>query len=117
MDDCGADGQNKIQPVPPFPEEFSPVWEVSREPHDDLDVECNGDGELSAVKKVSMYLSWVNCTSGLYCERGESQDNPKPLRHLVVVFEFIPSGSNQTAVDNTEILVMFSINVDDQAGK
>ena len=117
LDDGRADGQNKIQPVPPFPEEVSPVWKISREPKNDLDVECDCDHELSTIEEFSVDWPWVDCTGGLYCERGEGQDDPKPLGHLVVVFEFIPSGSRQATIDNTEILVIFSIDINNQAGR
>lgn len=115
MDDGRADGQNKIQPVPPFPEKVSPVREVSREPNNDLDVECDGNCELSVVEEFSVDRSWIDCTGCLYRERGEGQDDPKPSGHSVIVFEFIPPGSYQAAVNNTEILVIFSVDVDDQA--
>ena len=115
MDNGRADGQNKIQPVPPFPEEIAPVWEVSCEPRNNLDVERNGNCELSVVKKLSVNGPWVNCAGCLYCQRGESQDDPKPLGHLVVVSELVPSDSYQAAIDNTGVLVVFSIDVDDQA--
>lgn len=114
MDDGRADGQNKVQPVPPFPEKVPPVWEVSHKPYDDLDVECNRNRELSVVKKPPVDGPRVNCASGLYCQGGESQDDPKPLGQLVVVFEFVPSGSYQAAIDDTEVLVVLSIDIDDQ---
>ena len=60
---------------------------------------------------------WLNRTGGLYRQGSESQDDPKPLGHLVVVLEFVPSGRYQSAIDDTEILVMFSIDVNDQAGR
>ena len=117
MDDGRADGQNNIQPVPSFPKEVPPVWEVSREPYNDLDVECDGNSELSAIEKLPVDRPWVDRTSGLYRQRGESEDDPKPLGHLVVVFEFIPSGSYQAAIDNAEILFIFSVDVNNQAGR
>lgn len=115
LDNGRADGQNKVQPVPPFPEEVSPAWEVSREPKNDLDVECDGDCKLSAIEKSFVDWPWVDCTGGLYRERGEGQDDPKPLCYSVVVFEFISSGSYQATIDNTKILVIFSIDIDSQA--
>ena len=117
LDDGRADGQNKIQPVPPFPEEVPPVREASRKPYDNLDVECDGDGELPAVEEPPVDWPWVDCTGGLYCQRSESQDDPKPLGHLVVVFEFVPSGGYQAAIDDTKIVIMPPIDVDNQAGR
>ena len=117
LDDGGTDGQNKVQPVPPFPEEVSPVREVSCESDDNLDVECDSDRELSVVEELSVHWPWVDRTSGLYGQRDESQNDPEPLGHLVVVLEFIPSGGYQATVDNPEILVMFSVDVDNQAGE
>ena len=64
-----------------------------------------------------MDWSRIDCTGSLYRQRGEGQDDPKPLGHLVVVFEFIPPGSYQAAIDDAEILVVFSVDVDDQAGR
>lgn len=115
MDNGGADGQDKVQPVPPFPEEISPVREVSREPDNDLDVERDGDRELSVVEELSMDWPWIDRTSGLYGQRDEGEDDPEPFGHLVVVLECIPSGGYQATVDNPEILVIFSVDVDNQA--
>lgn len=63
-----------------------------------------------------MDRTWVDCTGSLDRERSECQGDPEPPGQLVVVFEFIPSGRYQTAVDNTEILVVFSVDIDNQAG-
>jgi hypothetical protein len=64
-----------------------------------------------------VYRAWVNCTGGLYRQRGESQNDPKPLGKLVEFFEPIPSGSYQAAVDNTKVLVVFSVDINNQARK
>ena len=115
MDDGGADGQNEVQPVPPFPEEVSPVRKISCEPDNDLDVESDGDRELSVVEELSMDWSRIDRTSGLYGQRDEGKNDPEPFGHLVVVLERIPSGGYQATVDNPEILVIFTVYVDNQA--
>lgn len=117
LDDGRSDSQNKIQPVRPLSEEVPPVWEVGREPRNDFDVKCEGDHELAGVKEFAVHWTWINCAGCLYRQRGECQDDPKPLGHLIVVFEFIPSSRDEATVDYTKILVMFPVDIDHQAGR
>ena len=112
MNDGRTDNQNKIQEIPPFSEEVPPVRKVRRKSYKDFDIEGDGDYELSDVKKFSVGWTRIYGTGGLYCQGSECKDDPKPLGHLVVVFEFISPSSYQATIDDTKILVGVSVDIE-----
>ena len=78
LDDGRSDGKHEVQVIIPLYKEPSPVGQVRNETYHDLDVERDGDDQLSNVENLIVHQANVRPPRRLKDERGKSEGYPTP---------------------------------------